>query len=242
MTNNFKVLDTNNILHKEGIIINLQTLNIIYPKSNKNIIRFNNENYNMGFLMLKVFYNIDDADPTNCCHIDDNVFNNNINNLIYLNNNREKINKYQNLYLNNNECYYYLIIEKYNLNFDLINIIPNIKYYNFDKNFLLNLFTYSYICDKTYYWKININKIYNSEIYNKNLYNRIENTNYYISSNKSHVIDKIKKKILPIFKKLSGEYYSTLYDSKYSKYNLLILEYYNFLILDSLIFNNDPNF
>ena len=37
MFKNFKLLDSNHILHKEGIIINIQTLEFIYPKSTKNV-------------------------------------------------------------------------------------------------------------------------------------------------------------------------------------------------------------
>lgn len=190
MFKNFKLLDSNHILHKEGIIINIQTLEFIYPKSTKNIIKFQNEYHHMNSLMLKKFYNIKNIQKHKIIHIDDNIYNNNINNLIYY----DIDYKYYNIYLNNDECYYYFTIEKYNLNFDLVDIIPNIKNKNFNKQFILNLFIYSYINDTKNYWKLKINRVYKSEIYNKKLYSQFEHTNYYISNDKSHIVNTIKKK------------------------------------------------
>jgi len=237
LSTNYKILNSNYILHKEGIIINIQTLNIIYPKSKQNIIMFEKKYYNMACLMLDKFYNIDIIHKNNICHIDDNIYNNNINNILYLNINYND----QNLYLCNDQCYYYFIIEKYNLNFNLIERIPNIKYNNFNKHFILNLFTYPYVCDTLFYWKLTIKKVYHSELNNVNLYYNIPNSVYYLSYDKSHIINKNKKKILPIYKSVLNKYYSALYDSKIHKYTIILLDYYDFLILDSTIFNQHPN-
>lgn len=120
---NFILLDDHHILLKMGIIINLETFNIIYSKSKKNQIRLNNGMFDMSYLMCYYFEYKPDININNIYHIDDNIYNNSLDNLLYINNNV----LHQNLFLCNNVFLYMIIIEKYNYKFELIQRITNLE-------------------------------------------------------------------------------------------------------------------
>lgn len=234
---NYKKLDNKYILHKNGFIVNLETFELIYPKNKHNMIKYNNKFYNMKYLMMTHFYNNHEIILENIYNIDDNIYNNNLDNLFYIENNTLR----QNLYLCNSIILYTITIEKYNYNFELIQRYTNLKHNIFSTDFILKLFTYKYNIFDNHYWKLTINKTYLDNVNSELLYKNIDNTQYYIDNKNSHIIDKKNKKILSIFQDKDLNYYSILHHPEYNSYTKYYLDYYNFAILDSSIFDNIPN-
>lgn len=235
---NYKRLDNKYILHKIGIIINIETFELIYPKSHRNMIKYNNNFYSMKYFMIMHFNSTTGINNNitleNIYNIDDNIYNNSLDNLLYIENNILN----QNLYLCNSVILYTITIEKYNYQFELIQRYTNLKRNIFSANFILKLLTYKYYIFDNHYWKLTINKIYLDNINSNILYKNIDNTQCYISNDKSHIIDKKNKKILSILQDKNLNYYSLIYYPKYQYYQKYYLEYFNFAILDTSIFEN----
>jgi len=190
----------------------------------------------MSYLMCYYFEYIPDININNIYHIDDNIYNNSFDNLIYIENNI----LHQNLFLCNNVFLYMIIIEKYNYKFELIQRITNLeKNINLSKEFILNLLTYDYYVSNNHYWKLHIKKISLNDLNDISLYNNIDNTNYYISKDQSHIIN--KNRIVAVNKDKNSKYYSFVYYKNLNKFKKIYLDYFNFMIFDSTIFDNNPN-
>lgn len=222
MSANFVIIDDDHILHKMGIIINLNTLNIIYTKVSSNNIKLNDKYIHLPSLMLILFNQQTNVLIENIYYIDDNIFNTSLENLEYRNNNLLN----QNLFLNNNFCLYTIVIEKYNYKFELMYRYTNFKNTKciFSKNFLKHLFMFKRAILDGYYYILSIHKMYigelidiennklehfkiskskkpkvNSKSYNikyNNMINyyHIKDSYYYISDDSSHIINLQKKK------------------------------------------------
>jgi hypothetical protein len=231
---NFVYLDNEHILHKEGIIININNLKIIQPTYGNKVL-FNGRTNNMAYLMIKHFYNADcmDIKIENIYHMDDNYYNNSIDNIIYKNNNTYK----QNIYNNLVKYKYIICIEKYDINLNIKHYSNLIKNCIFSKDLIIKLLNSSFVIYKDEYWKMNIKKIKLSDLNNCSLYTAIPDTYFYISNDRSYVINYDKILLINIDK--DYQYYSNVYSQIKKKFQRVYLDFYNFIDIPFELFNKN---
>ena len=233
---NYYFLDNNNIIHKDGIIINLNTLKLIYNNNHNNYIYFNKIKTFFPSLMLKYFYFNGNKMPTrrDVIHFDNNIYNNEITNIIYkphkennynsnLLNCIKKKNNIENTY--KNRLYYLLIINKYNINYDLLQSYNQISQLNIKniREFMLRLLNNKYIYHDNHFWNLEIRKIY---LTNLNDYIKLIDNVYYIHKDLSHVINVSTNNLLKIYLDINQKHYVNLYGQK-NNIIRLHLDYYD---------------
>jgi hypothetical protein len=209
-TKDYVYIDKYHIIHKYGFILNILNLKLIYPKSKTNIISLCNKRIYFPNLMMKYFNNIPHSDSKNITHLDKNVFNNNIHNLMHCLYTIKKNNKN---YKNYN-IHFLLIFHKYDQNFNYKASFNDLKpIYKINKmDLILYLLDHTYYFDNNHYWELEIKQI---EIPNLKRYHNIFNNIYYISDDKSHVINAITKNLIKINIDYHGEHYVNLAVDKY---------------------------
>lgn len=233
---NYYFLDNNNIIHKDGIIMNLNTLKITYNNNHNNYIYFNKIKTFFPSLMLKYFYFNGIKMPTrrDVIHLDNNIYNNEITNILYKpqkekNYNRNLLNcvkikkNIDNTY--KNRLYYLLIINKYNINYDLLKSYNNISHLNIKnvREFMLRLLDNQYIYHDNHFWNLEIRKI---KINNLNDYIKLIDNIYYIHKDLSHVINLSTNNLLKIYIDINQKHYVNLYRQKNNIFRLH-LDYYD---------------
>lgn len=216
--NLFIFLDEIHILHREGYIINLNNLSLFYPKFNK-IFKFQKKKIIFSELMVNKFYNLL-IPSNNIIYLDNNPFNNSLDNLIIENNKNENNN-----IINIVPIEYVIVIYQYNFDNKLLKAYNNIKKITsniVNIEFVLNLLINEYVIFKNYKWKLEIKKYILTDISNN--YSLITDK-YYISNDYTHVLNINTLEIL-----------DTFYNSKFFiyvklKYNTTItcykLEFYD---------------
>lgn len=237
---NFVYLDNDHILHKEGIIININNLEIIQTTC-KNKIIFKGFQYNMARLMIKHFYNIDSLSSIeidDIYHIDGNYYNNSLANLYYKNLYKK------NLYNNLVKYKYIINIEQYDIDYKIknySNLINNSELYdNCPKDLIIKLLNSAFVIYKNEYWKMNIKKIKISDLNNCCLYTAIPQSEFYISNDRSHVINH-NRILLIIFDKDYKYYYSNVYLKKEKRFEKIYLDFYNFIDIPFDLFIEDKS-
>ncbi len=237
MISNSKVdyyfLDNNNIIHKNGLIINLNTLKLTYNTNHNNYLCFNKVKIFFPGLMLKYFRGIKKVTRREITHIDNNIYNNDITNIIYKphkekNYNRNLMNcikKKENInhtYIN--KYHYLLIINKYDIEYKLLksyNQISNLYIPNI-RAFILRLLNNEYIYHNDHFWNLEIRKIY---LPNLDDYIKLLDNIYYIHKDLSHVINISNNTLLKIYLDAKGKHYVNLYKQK-NNIIKLHLDYY----------------
>jgi hypothetical protein len=246
-------LDNNNIIHKDGVIINLNTLKLTYNTNQNNYIYFNKVKTFFPGLMLKYFKGIKKITRRDITHIDNNIYNNEIRNILYKpykekNYNRNLMNcikKKQ--HINNtyiNKYHYLLIINKYDIEYKLLKsynqishlYIPNIR------EFILRLLNNKYIYHNDHFWNLEIRKIHLS---NLNNYIKLLDNIYYIHKDLSHVINISNNTLLKIYLDIKKKHYVNLYKEKNNIIKLHLDYYENPYLykinIDQVLENNNSN-
>lgn len=194
MNNNIAYLNINNknkyIIHKKGFLLNLSTGYIYTSKLKDNYLSLLKKKYKLDKLIFSTFNQIKYSYKLYFNHIDGNYLNNDLNNLELVNRKKyiEIINSDRIKYNNLN---YIILYKKYSLNGELLNIYTNhkyiIEYNNIEKdNFIFKLLNNEILIDKNFIWESAIITIDKTNILN---YMNIENTQYKIAFDHSHILD-----------------------------------------------------
>ncbi len=246
-------LDNNNIIHKDGLIINLNTLKLTYNNNHNNYVCFNKIKTFFPGLMLKYFRGIQKVTRREVTHIDNNIYNNQITNIIYKphkekNYNRNLMNCIKKKQIVNNtyvnKYHYLLIFNKYDIEYKLLKsynqishlYIPNIR------EFILRLLNNEYIYHNEHFWNLEIKKIYLPNLDN---YIKLLDNIYYIHKDLSHVINISNNTLLKIYLDIKGKHYVNLYKQK-NNIIKLHLDYYENpslykINIDQILKNNISN-
>lgn len=230
----YVILDDTSILHKDGFIFDLMEFNVIYPIYFHNVTH-KGQMLNIVKLMISKFYNIEltHEQYINLTYKDNNINNISLDNISLENNiiTNAKDNKlYITNYLENaNVTYYLCILNKYDINNNLLKCYNKINKVNLISP-KERLTIFKCILDnksciyKNHIWKIEFKKILiNRNIELNNNYIHI-NGCYYLSSDRSHIINNVTKKIITIYTDLKNHYSLLYINKKRTKY---VLNYYD---------------
>lgn len=188
----FTVNNKNFYIHKMGFVVNLNTGHVSITKTKTNYISLSSHKFKFSKLIYCTHNNLDYKTNLYVYHIDNNVLNNNLNNLIATYDKNQYIGVTMNNKYYSNIIDYILLFKRYDLNYKLINVYINFKliesYFrtNEIENFLVSLFENNYIYYNNYIWELEIIKV---DINNANNYKLIPNTYYKISIDGSHILD-----------------------------------------------------
>lgn len=178
------------IIHKKGFILNLLTGHIYSTKLKDNYLSIVTKKYKLDKLIFCTFNGISYTNKLYLNHLDGNLLNNDFNNLEIVDKKKymQSINyKYQ-IY---NSLNYIILYKKYTLDYTLLNVYTNHKFINeYDikekELFLIKLLSNNFIVENNIIWEIEIITI---DINDSFKYKKIENTNYRIALDNSHILD-----------------------------------------------------
>lgn len=244
MNNNVAYLDlihkNKYIIHKKGFILNLSTGYIYTSKLKDNYLSIVTKKYKLDKLIFSTFNGIKYSHKLYFHHLDNNLLNNNLENLELITR-KKYIELNQNKTINYNVLDFIILYKKYTLDYKLLDIYTNhrfIKEYNYieKEDFIFNLLNNEILINKNYIWEASIITIDKTKLFD---YINIENTQYKIALDHSHILDQnnniIKYKI-----NNKNEQYIKINDNfgnekniKLSKDNINLLNFNNITLLDN---------
>lgn len=234
------------IIHKKGFLLNLSTGHIYSTGLKNNYLSISTKKFKLDKLIYCCFNGIPYTNKLYLKHLDGNLLNNDFYNLEIIEKTKymQTINyKYQ-IY---NSLNYIILYKKYTMDYTLLNVYTNhkfIKDYNIDEKdlFLIKLLDNNFIVDNNFIWEIEIITIDTDNLKN---YKYIENSNYKISIDNSHILDNNNNIIKYKIDNLNKQYIDILDNDK--KIIRIIYEYidyidyfpeYNNILKDEDFFNN----
>lgn len=178
------------IIHKKGFLLNFSTGHIYSTKLKNNYLSIITKKFKLDKLIYCTFNGIPYTNKLYLNHLDGNLLNNDFNNLEIVDKKKymQSINyKYQ-IY---NSLNYIILYKKYTLDYTLLNVYTNHKFINeYDikekELFLIKLLSNNFVVENNIIWEIEIITI---DINDSFKYKKIENTNYRIALDNSHILD-----------------------------------------------------
>ena len=178
------------IIHKKGFLLNLSTGHIYSTRLKNNYLSISTKKFKLDKLIYCCFNGIPYTNKLYLKHLDGNLLNNDFYNLEIIEKKKymQTINyKYQ-IY---NSLNYIILYKKYTMDYTLLNVYTNhkfIKDYNIDEKdlFLIKLLDNNFIVENNFIWEIEIITIDTDNLKN---YKYIENSNYKIALDNSHILD-----------------------------------------------------
>ena len=234
------------IIHKKGFLLNLSTGHIYSTRLKNNYLSISTKKFKLDKLIYCCFNGIPYTNKLYLKHLDGNLLNNDFYNLEIIEKKKymQTINyKYQ-IY---NSLNYIILYKKYTMDYTLLNVYTNhkfIKDYNIDEKdlFLIKLLDNNFIVENNFIWEIEIITIDTDNLKN---YKYIENSNYKISIDNSHILDNNNNIIKYKIDNLNKQYIDILdNDKKIIKIEYKYINYidyfpeYNNILKDEDFFNN----
>jgi hypothetical protein len=178
------------IIHKKGFLLNLSTGHIYSTRLKNNYLSIITKKFKLDKLIYCCFNGIPYTNKLYLKHLDGNLLNNDFYNLEIIEKTKymQTINyKYQ-IY---NSLNYIILYKKYTMDYTLLNVYTNHKFiteYNINEKelFLIKLLDNNFIVENNFIWEIEIITIDTNNLKN---YKCIENCNYKIALDNSHILD-----------------------------------------------------
>lgn len=179
------------LIHKNGFILNLSTGYIHSTNLKNNYLSITTKKFKLDKLIFCTFNNLEYTKHLYLQHIDGNDLNNDLYNLKLLEKTKymQEVKYKPKIY---NPLNYIILYKKYNLSFNLLDVYTNHKYIKEYTKSKKNLFIYTLLNDKIlvdndFIWEITIITI---DKMNSENYINIPNTDYKISLDNTHILDK----------------------------------------------------